>query len=79
MVKIQKKDMWLFIAQVAVWTVVLFALPLATFLSTPPGHRSTLYGDCFKLRWLSISSISTCWAHTSSLSGAIGGSYSSTS
>ena len=32
--KIQKKDMWLFIAQVAVWTVVLFALPLATFLST---------------------------------------------
>jgi sensor histidine kinase YesM len=34
MVKIQKKDMWLFIAQVAVWTVVLFALPLATFLST---------------------------------------------
>ena len=34
MVKIQKKDMWLFVAQVAVWTVVLFALPLATFLST---------------------------------------------
>ena len=26
--------MWLFVAQVAVWTVVLFALPLATFLST---------------------------------------------
>ena len=34
MVKIQKKHMWLFVAQVAVWTVVLFALPLATFLST---------------------------------------------
>ena len=34
MMKIQKKDMWLFVAQVAVWTVVLFALPLATFLST---------------------------------------------
>ncbi|MBO5550165.1 MAG: histidine kinase [Prevotella sp.] len=34
MVKIQKKDIWLFVAQVAVWTVVLFALPLATFLST---------------------------------------------
>ena len=34
MVKIQKEDMWLFVAQVAVWTVVLFALPLATFLST---------------------------------------------
>ena len=32
--KIQKKDIWLFVAQVAVWTVVLFALPLATFLST---------------------------------------------
>ena len=37
MVKIQKKDMWLFVAQVAVWTVVLFALPLATFLSTQDG------------------------------------------
>ena len=34
MMKIQKKDIWLFVAQVAVWTVVLFALPLATFLST---------------------------------------------
>ena len=34
MKKIQKKDMWLFIAQVAVWAVILFALPLATFLST---------------------------------------------
>ena len=34
MVKIQKKDIWLFVAQVAVWTVILFALPLATFLST---------------------------------------------
>ena len=31
---IEKKDIWLFVAQVAVWTVVLFALPLATFLST---------------------------------------------
>ena len=31
---IEKKDFWLFAAQVAVWTVVLFALPLATFLST---------------------------------------------
>ena len=34
MKKIEKKDIWLFVAQVAVWTVVLFALPLATFLST---------------------------------------------
>ena len=32
--KIQRKDIWLFVAQVAVWTVVLFSLPLATFLST---------------------------------------------
>jgi len=34
MIKIEKKDIWLFLAQVAVWTVVLFALPLATLLST---------------------------------------------
>ena len=34
MMKIQKKDIWLFVAQVAVWTVILFSLPLATFLST---------------------------------------------
>ena len=32
--KIQKKDIWLFVAQVAVWTVILLSLPLATFLST---------------------------------------------
>ncbi len=34
MKKIEKKDIWLFVAQVAVWAVVLFALPLATLLST---------------------------------------------
>ena len=34
MKKIEKKDLWLFLAQVAVWAVVLFALPLATLLST---------------------------------------------
>ena len=34
MIKIEKKDIWLFIAQAGVWTVILFALPLATFLST---------------------------------------------
>ena len=34
MKKIEKKDIWLLIAQVAVWAVVLFALPLATLLST---------------------------------------------
>ena len=32
--KIEKKDFWLFAAQVAVWAVVLFVLPLATLLST---------------------------------------------
>ena len=31
---IEKKDVWLFVAQVVVWAVILFALPLATFLST---------------------------------------------
>ena len=34
MKKIEKKDIWLFVAQVAVWAVILFAMPLATFLST---------------------------------------------
>ncbi len=34
MKKIEKKDIWLFAAQVAVWALVLFAMPLATFLST---------------------------------------------
>ena len=34
MKKIEKKDIWLFAAQVAVWAVILFAMPLATFLST---------------------------------------------
>jgi hypothetical protein len=45
MKKIQKKDMWLFIAQVAVWTVILFALPLATFLSTQDARatRTSFY------------------------------------
>ena len=31
---IKRKDVWLFVAQVAVWAVILFALPLATLLST---------------------------------------------
>lgn len=34
MLKIEKKDLWLFMAQVAVWTVVLFAMPLATLFTT---------------------------------------------
>ena len=45
MMKIQKKDIWLFVAQVAVWTVVLFALPLATYLSTQDANatRTSFY------------------------------------
>jgi len=31
---IEKKDIWLFAAQAAVWAAIFFALPLATFLST---------------------------------------------
>lgn len=34
MKKIEKKDIWLFAAQAAAWAVILFALPLATFIST---------------------------------------------
>ncbi len=45
MIQIQKKDIWLFAAQVAVWAVVLSALPLATFLSTQDLHstRTSFY------------------------------------
>ncbi len=34
MKKMTKKDLWLFLAQAAVWMIILTALPLATFLST---------------------------------------------
>lgn len=34
MKKIEKKEIWLLTAQIAVWMVILFAMPLATFLST---------------------------------------------
>ena len=40
MKKIDRKDIWLFLAQVAVWTVILFAMPLATFLSTQDAHAT---------------------------------------
>ena len=40
MKQIEKKDLWLFAAQVAVWVVVLFALPLATYLSTQDAHAT---------------------------------------
>jgi len=34
MKKIEKKDLWLLLAQVVVWGIIVLALPLATFLST---------------------------------------------
>lgn len=34
MKRISKKDLWLFLAQVVVWGIVILALPLATLLST---------------------------------------------
>lgn len=40
MKKIEKKDLWLLAAQVAVWLVILFAMPLATFLSTQDVHTT---------------------------------------
>ena len=40
MIQIQKKDIWLFAAQAAVWAVVLSALPLATLLSTQDLHAT---------------------------------------
>jgi uncharacterized protein YneF (UPF0154 family) len=40
MKKIEKKDLWLLAAQVAVWSAVLFAMPLATYLSTKDTHAT---------------------------------------
>jgi len=40
MKKIEKKDLWLLAVQVAVWVVILFAMPLATFLSTQDVHAT---------------------------------------
>jgi len=40
MKKIEKKDIWLLAAQVAVWLVILFAMPLATYLSTQDAHAT---------------------------------------
>ena len=45
MKQIEKKDLWLFAAQVAVWAVVLTVMPLATYLSTQDAHatRTSFY------------------------------------
>ena len=40
MKKIEKKDIWLFMAQAAVWLIILLSLPLATFLSTQDFHAT---------------------------------------
>ena len=40
MKKIEKKDIWLFLAQAAVWLIILLSLPLATFLSTQDLHAT---------------------------------------
>ena len=48
MKKIKKKDVWLFLAQVAVWAVIVFALPLATYLST---HDANSTHTSFLMTW----------------------------
>ena len=40
MKKIEKKDIWLLAAQVAVWIIIIFAMPLATYLSTQDAHAA---------------------------------------
>ncbi len=40
MKKIEKKDIWLLAAQVAAWVVIIFAMPLATYLSTQDAHAT---------------------------------------
>lgn len=48
MKKIEKKDLWLFVAQVAVWMIILTALPLATYLST---QDATSAKTSFQVTW----------------------------
>ena len=45
MKKIEKKDIWLLVAQVAVWLAILFAMPLATYFSTkdPQATRTSFF------------------------------------
>ena len=45
MKRITKNEIWLLLAQLAVWMVILFALPLATFLSTRdlPSTRTSFW------------------------------------
>ena len=34
MKKIERKDLWMLLAQAAVWLIMMMMLPLATFIST---------------------------------------------
>ena len=40
MKKIEKKDLWLLVIQVAVWLIIMLAMPIATFLSTQDFHAT---------------------------------------
>ncbi|MCR5471346.1 Histidine kinase [Xylanibacter ruminicola] len=48
MKKIERKDIWLFVAQLAVWLIIMLALPLATFLSTQDFHSTK---TSFRVVW----------------------------
>lgn len=48
MKKIERKDIWLFVAQLAVWLIIMLALPLATFLSTQDYHSTK---TSFRVVW----------------------------
>lgn len=48
MKKIERKDIWLFVAQLAVWFIIMLALPLATFLSTQDFHSTK---TSFRVVW----------------------------
>ena len=40
MKKIERKDLWLLLVQVAVWVIIMLALPIATYLSTQDFHAT---------------------------------------
>ena len=63
---IEKKDLWLLGANVAVWAVVLLVLPLATFLST---RDVTTIGPSFFValrQFMSIGGLSSATSCSSS-------------
>lgn len=55
MKRIERKDVWLFVAQAAVWLIILTSLPLATYLSTQDAASArTSFHVAWGLFWAPI-------------------------